>query len=102
VKEVDEAARESVLEQLEQEYKSKQKEVKTAKSDSKELEKSLEELKEQFRGIKDDLKSLKPMQILSELEYFNLSMRFGQVFTAGPGWRRSWVTWASRRRQVGS
>jgi len=85
VKEVNDTARESVLNQLEQEYKNKQKEVKSAKGDSKEVEKSLEDLKEQFRGIKDELKSLKPMQILSELEYFNLSMRFGQVFNAGIG-----------------
>ncbi|KKU55571.1 MAG: DNA-directed RNA polymerase subunit beta' [Candidatus Moranbacteria bacterium GW2011_GWE1_49_15] len=85
VKDVNEEARESVLAQLEQEYKTKQKEVKASKADSKDAEKALEELKEQFRGIKDDLKSLHPMQILSELEYFNLSMRFGQVFTAGIG-----------------
>ena len=89
VKDVDEEARESVLDQLESEYKNKQKEVKSAKADSKELEKALEELKEQFRGIKDDLKSLRPMQILSELEYFNLSMRFGQEpKRSGPFWKR--------------
>jgi len=85
VKDIDERAREKVLDQLEQEYKNKQKEVKANKSDNKEAEKALEEFKDQFRGIKDDLKNLKPMQILSELEYFNLSMRFGQVFTAGIG-----------------
>ncbi|EKE15541.1 MAG: hypothetical protein ACD_11C00145G0014 [uncultured bacterium] len=85
VKDVNIKARDIVVDQLEQEYKSKQKDIKSSKSDSAEAEKSLEELKEQYRGIKDELKSLKPMQILSELEYFNLSMRFGQVFTAGIG-----------------
>lgn len=85
IKDINEDARKSVIDQLEQEYKSKQKEIKANKSDSKEMEAALEELKEQFRGIKDDLKNLKPMQTLSELEYFNLSMRFGQVFSAGIG-----------------
>ncbi len=41
---------------------------------------ALEELREQYKGVRDDIKNLKPMQILSELEYFNLSSRFGQVF----------------------
>jgi len=86
VKSVDEKMRNAVVEQLEQEYKSKQKEVKAGKVDrSDAVETVLDELKEQYRGIKDELKNLKPLQILSELEYFNLSTRFGQVFSAGIG-----------------
>lgn len=86
VKSVDEKMRDSVINQLEQEYKSKQKEVKEGKVDrSDAVENVLEELKDQYRAVKDDLKNLKPLQILSELEYFNLSTRFGQVFSAGIG-----------------
>jgi len=86
VKNVDEKIRESVLNQLEQEYKTKQKEVKGGNVDrAGSADEALEELKEQYRGIKEELKNLKPLQILSELEYFNLSTRFGQVFSAGIG-----------------
>ncbi len=85
VKEVDEKEREAVLRQLEQEYKNKQKDLKDSEGDNKKLEEGMTDLKEQFRQIRDELKSLKPMQVLSELEYFNLSMRFGQVFSAGIG-----------------
>lgn len=86
VKNVDEKSRGAVLEQLDNEYKSKQKEIKTGKAESSRANETLlEELKEQYRGVREELKSLKPMQILSELEYFNLSTRFGQVFSAGIG-----------------
>jgi DNA-directed RNA polymerase subunit beta' len=36
-------------------------------------------------SAKDDIKNVRPNQILSEVEYFNLSSRFGQIFTAGIG-----------------
>jgi DNA-directed RNA polymerase subunit beta' len=86
IKEVNEEVRDRVIEQLEQEYKSKQKEIKGGKTDNERgAEAMLDELREQYKGVKDDLKNLKPMQILSELEYFNLSSRYGQVFSAGIG-----------------
>jgi len=86
IKEVNEEVRDRVVEQLEQEYKSKQKEIKGGKTDNERgAEAMLDELREQYKGVKDDLKNLKPMQILSELEYFNLSSRYGQVFSAGIG-----------------
>lgn len=86
IKEVNEEVRDRVIEQLEQEYKSKQKEIKSGKTDNeRSVEIMLDELRDQYKGVKDDLKNLKPMQILSELEYFNLSSRYGQVFSAGIG-----------------
>lgn len=86
VKDVNEEVRDRVLEQLDQEYKSKQKEIKSGGTENdRGIEKMLDELKDQYKGVKDDLKNLKPMQILSELEYFNLSTRYGQVFSAGIG-----------------
>ncbi|NTW26804.1 MAG: DNA-directed RNA polymerase subunit beta' [Candidatus Moranbacteria bacterium] len=86
IKEVNEEVRDRVIEQLEQEYKMKQKEIKGGKTDNERgAEAMLDELREQYKGVKDDLKNLKPMQILSELEYFNLSSRYGQVFSAGIG-----------------
>jgi DNA-directed RNA polymerase subunit beta' len=85
VTEVDENEKARALEQLEREYKGKQKEVKTGQKDEKTIEAMLEDLKDQYRSAKEDLKNLQPFQIFSEVEYFNLSTRFGQVFNAGIG-----------------
>ena len=86
IKEVNEEVRDRVIDQLEQEYKLKQKEIKGGKTENERgADAMLDELREQYKGVKDDLKNLRPMQILSELEYFNLSSRFGQVFSAGIG-----------------
>ena len=82
---VDEKLKEQSLDALEKEYKSKQKEMKAAEKNEKKLEEDLEELKAQYRDTKDDIKNVRPYQILSEVEYFNLSSRFGQIFTAGIG-----------------
>ncbi len=82
---VDEKLKEQSLDQLEKEYKSKQKEMRLAEKSEKVLEADLEELKEQYRDTKEDIKNVRPYQILSEVDYFNLSSRFGQIFTAGIG-----------------
>jgi len=80
ITEVDEEARLTAVKDLESEYKSKQKELTDAGD-----EETLEELKKQFKAAKDDLKTMKKYQVLSEIEYFNLSTKFGQVFSAGIG-----------------
>ncbi len=86
VTDVNETIRERTFAELEREYKAKQKEVKSdGEKSAKQADASLEDLKDQYRSVKEDLKNLEPFQILSEMEYFNLSARFGQVFTAGIG-----------------
>ncbi len=85
ITEVKEDLKEQSLEALEKEYKAKSKELRAEEKDEAKLEKILEDLKEQYRSTKEDIKNLRPYQILSEVEYFNLSSRFGQVFTAGIG-----------------
>lgn len=82
---VDEKLKTQSLDALEKEYKSKQKEMKSAEKNEKKLEEDLEELKAQYRDTKEDIKNVRPYQILSEVDYFNLSSRFGQIFTAGIG-----------------
>lgn len=83
---VDEQAKQKSMNQMEAEYKQKQKEIKGGKIESnKSVEDALEELKNIYRSSREELRNLKPFQILSELEYFNLSTRFGQVFSAGIG-----------------
>jgi DNA-directed RNA polymerase subunit beta' len=80
---VDEEERTKTLNQLDQEYKNKLKEI--GKLEEAEKNKKTEELKGIFRTAKEELKGLEKLKIISELEYFNLSSRYGQVFTAGIG-----------------
>lgn len=81
---VNEEAREQALSQLESEYRSRRKEMQ-AKFDGAERDEQHEELQDLYKRTKEDLSDLKPMKILSEVQYFNLSTKFGQVFSAGIG-----------------
>ncbi len=86
--EVNEEEKERALAQVEQEFKQKQKEIKRnfAGDSEKEKEKEKqEELKNIYRSSKEELKNLKKLQIISEIEYFNLSTKYAQVFSAGIG-----------------
>ena len=85
IMEVNESLKAQSIEQLEKEYKNKQKELKGSGKETEVYEKSIDELKEQYRATKEEMRSLRPYQILSEVDYFNLSSRFGQIFTAGIG-----------------
>ncbi|MFZ5981959.1 MAG: DNA-directed RNA polymerase subunit beta' [Patescibacteria group bacterium] len=86
VLDVDETEREKAMSQLEQEFKLKQKEInQNFSSGTEEAKDKAEELKNIYRSAKEELKSLRKMQTISEIEYFNLSSRFGQVFVAGIG-----------------
>jgi len=80
---VDENERTRALTQLEQELKAKQKEI--FKLDAQSKEKKLEELKNIYKTAREELRGLSKLKIISELEYFNLSSRYGQVFKAGIG-----------------
>ena len=82
VMEVDEAARRDALERLEVEYKGKQKKIITGE---KNAENETEDLKGAYQAGRDELKNLRKFQILSEVEYFNLSLKYGHVFKAGIG-----------------
>jgi DNA-directed RNA polymerase subunit beta' len=83
---INEEARMRVLEQLDQEFKVKQKEIsKNFVGDEKNLKEKNEELKNIYRVSKEELKSLIRLKIISEIEYFNLSSKYGQVFSAGIG-----------------
>ena len=86
VLDVDEAGREKALSTLEQEYKSKQKEIaKNFGDGSTEAKEKVDELKDIYRTSKEELKGIHKLQIISEIEYFNLSMKYAQVFSAGIG-----------------
>ncbi|MBI3952696.1 MAG: DNA-directed RNA polymerase subunit beta' [Candidatus Doudnabacteria bacterium] len=103
---VDEDARAATVEQIEREFKNKKKEIETryetlinqAKGKVKADEENSEVLRlaelsqkesEHLESIRDlarsELKSIKKYQIISELEYRDLSLKYGPVFQAGIG-----------------
>lgn len=112
---VDEEARQNTLEQIEREFKSKRKQIEEkyetligkAKAGVKaagrdpdvvqaEIDAEITRLKDAWSGeqsslenIRDqarsELKSIKKMQIISELQYRDLSLKYGPTFSAGIG-----------------
>ncbi|MEX0919077.1 MAG: DNA-directed RNA polymerase subunit beta' [Candidatus Paceibacterota bacterium] len=74
---VNEDERQSMLKQLDGEYKSKVKELKTAAEKDR--------LKESLLEAKRSLTALKPWKVLDEITYHRLSLKYGTVFEAGIG-----------------
>lgn len=70
---VNEEAKKKALEDLEREYKSKKKGEK----------KSV--LNTVYQRRRDEIAGLKPLKILSEIEYLDLSKKYGHIFEAGIG-----------------
>jgi len=94
---VDEEARKKAVEEIEREYKVKVKGQKekgkntgannknSPLAGAKELSLSLAQLKEQRDRAIRQVRELHRLQILSELEYRDLAIKYGQVFEAGTG-----------------
>ncbi|HCL99715.1 TPA: DNA-directed RNA polymerase subunit beta' [candidate division CPR2 bacterium] len=84
---VDEEAKHRVLASLEEEFKTKKEEITKNAG-----EKSEEELGAQATNLesirdtaKEEIESLEPGQLLNEIKYRELSMKYGEVFRAGMG-----------------
>jgi len=77
VTKVSEDERKKALAEIEKEYKQK---VKSQKSKVKN-----NDLKKARDRARKEVLSLKPLKILSEIAYHNLSLKYGEVFTAGTG-----------------
>jgi len=97
---VDEEEKKSIAMQIEAEFNEKtktQKKIfapqdgtpqggkKDDKAAQKELQGSLEDLRDARDRAKAELASIQFMRVISEAEYRNLSLKFGQCFTAGTG-----------------
>ncbi len=83
---VSEEAKKKVLEEIDKEYKSKVKNLEKAPQlQEKELKVKLRELKATRDKAMEEVLSLKPLKILSEVEYHELSLKYGEVFSAGTG-----------------
>ena len=74
---IDIEARDKILEAIESEYKAKVKKEKT--------EVAKNELKQAREKAKEEVLDIKPLKILSEVVYHDLSMKYGEVFEAGTG-----------------
>lgn len=74
---VDERLRGKTLDGLEKDYKSKAKQAAT--------DEEKEKLKIAFSRAKDELKDLQKMQVLPESKYYDLSLKYGEIFKAGIG-----------------
>jgi len=88
---VNKEAQKKTLEEIEKEYKQKVKSLKAETKKNKKrksrklLNSQLQELKTARDKAKEEVLSLKPLKILSELEYHNLSLKYGEIFEAGTG-----------------
>ena len=77
---VNEQAKKRILEEIEREYKAK------LKAQNLKLKKAnATELKAARDKIKEEIISLKPLKVLSEVEYQELSLKCGELFEAGTG-----------------
>jgi len=86
---VDDDARTQAQSQLEQEYKAHVAKLKgdhkAGKFSEAELEEKLDKFKLAYQTAQSELKDIKIKKVLSETEYRNLSLKYGQVFRAGIG-----------------
>jgi len=114
VTKVNEEAKKKVLSEIEKEYKNKIKTSTSAKASAdkqkskteprnsgakvkkrtefsspvkkkRELKKILEELKAARDRAREEVSSIKPLRVLSEVEYREFSLKYGEVFEAGTG-----------------
>lgn len=74
---VNEEMKEKKLDEVVKEYTTKVKQETDAKIK--------EQLKSSLDKAKEELKNLVPMQVLSEAEYYDLSLKYGELFKAGIG-----------------
>jgi len=94
---VDEDARKKVGDEIEKEYNIKIKDLRlnppashskalrAGIKDKKKLKTCLDELKKARDGAKEDVLKIKPLAVLSEVEYYNYSLKYGETFEAGTG-----------------
>jgi len=75
------------IDQIKKEFKEEGSKVINEKVDEthKEKEEKTTKLDSDYESVKKELKELKPLLILSEQEYQNLSLKFGHLFEAGIG-----------------
>ena len=82
---VSEETKNKILEKIEKEYSSKNKGIKAKNKDKKDLRISLNQLDQAKEKAIARLDKIKLYEVLSELEYQNISLKYGAAFTAETG-----------------
>ena len=83
---VNEEAKKRVLEEIKKEYKIKFKaQSSNFKTKKKELKDALDGLKTARDRAKEEINSIKALRVFSEVEYYDYSLKYGEVFEAGTG-----------------
>jgi len=82
---VDEDKKKKILKDVEKEYDEKLEFIKETFQSRDELKQKLNELKEEFERVKREILDIRPLKVLSEIEYRNLSLKYGDCFEAGTG-----------------
>lgn len=82
IKKVDVEAQQKMLKEVENEFKKKTQQIKQS---LKEKKKAKEDLHQRFLRAKEEILGIKQLRILSEIEYQELSLKYGEIFTAGTG-----------------
>ncbi len=85
ITDVNEIAKKKVFERIEEEYKQKIKSQKAKIKKKRELNRVLQELKLSKDKAREEVLSIKPLRILSEIEYRDFSLKYGEIFEAGTG-----------------
>ncbi len=82
---VNEDEKMKALDQVDKEYKEKLLKIRQEKMTSKEKAERVETLRGEKKKIKEELNSLEKLRVISELEYRNISLKYGHIFEAGIG-----------------
>jgi len=82
---VNEGAKKNVLEEIEKEYKIKTKNKKQGTNNKKELKIGLEQLKAARSKAKEEVSEINVLRVFSEIEYYDYSLKYGEIFEAGTG-----------------
>ena len=76
---VDENAKKAALEEIKREYKQKSKMMEKDSNDQ------ARELKETKSRVEEEIRNIKELQVLTESEYYDFSLKYGEIFEAGTG-----------------
>ncbi|MFA5755043.1 MAG: DNA-directed RNA polymerase subunit beta' [Candidatus Paceibacterota bacterium] len=82
---VDEDLKAGILNEIEEEFKSKSRDIKKNIENEKQQATALEDLKKSKDKAKQELSSINPLEVLSEVDYHKLSLKYGEIFEAGTG-----------------
>jgi len=85
VTKINEEAKKEILAEVEKEFKIKNKTVKAENKNKNDLAKAIEELKATRDKVKEEINGIKPLRVFSEVEYYDYSLKYGEIFEAGTG-----------------